>query len=448
MKRCNSFIYKWLNSCIIAIFMATSAFAMNVVTDRTWYLVGETMKVSVTDNDALIAYAELCDTHGLVAGVVVGLQDGKGTGIIELPSDLHSGYYVLSVYTRHNANVSQQLVAVINPLRKSADDDIEWIEIKPTSLTPDPSPKGEGSSDCSYAENTVSSTNQAPLPLGWAGGGCPETEGHIIMARIKNVYDGNTFRASQICPSLSIVGKQIYYFEGKMVNDSTAVFYTYGIHGKLPLVLSAMSSNGVSLPVELISPFAALIPKQLPHLVFHYKRSEVEARSLDMQRLQSSTFHSPLGSAARLGQEPSSFHLPPSTLDYDETVLGTKPDLTYNLDEYRQFLTIREVLIEYVNCVKDTKIEGVPRLMVRREQETYNSTLPTLVLIDGMPVFDVERLLNYDARRIHYINIYAGQYTFGVGVYNGILSFVTRSGRLTNYPTERNMQYLVYDFPS
>jgi hypothetical protein len=447
MKRCNSFIFKLLNTCIIAMFMATSAFAIE--TDRTWYLVGETMKVSVTDNDALIAYAELCDTHGLVAGVVVGLQDGKGTGIIELPSNLHSGYYLLSVYTRHNAKVSQQLVAVINPLRKSADDDIEWVEITQNQKTyPQPLFVREGRG---YHANSDSLPSEYFLPSiqgGNRGGAIRETEGHIIMARIKNVYDGNTFRASQICPSLSIVGKQIHYFEGKMVDDSTAVFYTYGIHGKLPLVLSAMSSNGVSLPVELISPFAALIPKQLPHLVFHYKRSEVEARSLDMQRLQSSTFHSPLGSAARLRQEPSSFHLPPSTLDYDETVLGTKPDLTYNLDEYRQFLTIREVLIEYVNCVKDTKIEGVPRLMVRREQETYNSTLPTLVLIDGMPVFDVERLLNYDARRIHYINIYAGQYTFGVGVYNGILSFVTRSGRLTNYPTERNMQYLVYDFPS
>ena len=53
----------------------------------------------------------------------------------------------------------------------------------------------------------------------------------------------------------------------------------------------------------------------------------------------------------------------------------------------------------------------------------------------------------YDARRIHYINIYGDQFIFGKGVYSGILSFVTRSGRLTNYPTEPNAQYLVYSFP-
>ena len=407
------------------LFLATSTFAASIKTDRTWYLAGEPMKVSVTDSDAMIAYAELCDVHGLAAGVVIGLKGNEGTGTIELPSDLHSGYYVLSVYTRHNAHVSQQLVAVINPLHKSADDDIEWVEIKTTQQThPQPLPVEGGEESVEYVN--------APLPQqGEDGGGSlRETEGHIIKARIKNVYNGKTYTGSQISPSLSIVGKQIHYFEGQMVNDSTAVFYTFGVHGKLPLVLSAMSSNGVSLPVEMISPFAALLPKQLPHLVFHYKRSEVEARSLDMQRYQVSKKEETV-----------------VPLDYDETVLGTKPDQTYNLDEYRQFLTIREVLLEYVSCVTKKSIDGVSQLFVRKEQELYNTSLPTLVLIDGMPVFDVERLLDYDARRVHYINIYGSQYTFGNGIYNGILSFVTRSGQLTNYPVEPNMQYLVYGFP-
>ena len=416
-------------SLIAALVLTLSTFALSIETDRTWYLAGEAMKVSVTANDALIAYAELCDTYGLAAGTVVGLKEGKGTGIIELPSNLHSGYYVLSVYTRHNANVSHQLVAVVNPLRKSGDDDIEWVKI----------------------------THPDSLSYSWAGeGDMPEftsvkdvdiceTEGHIIKARVKNIYDGQTFSSSQICPSLSIIGKQIHYFEGKMLNDSVAVFYTYGIHGKHPLVLSAMSSTGVSLPVEMSSPFAALLPKKLPHLVFHYNRSEVEARSLDMQRHQIAI--APVKRELQMGDHADDTAEEGVPLDYDETVFGIRPDLTYNLDEYRQFLTVREVLLEYVMCVKNTKIDGVPRLIVRREQDVYNSSLPTLVLIDGMPVFDIERLLNYDARRIHYINIYSDQYIFGNGVYNGILSFVTRTGRLTNYPTEPNMQYLVYEFP-
>lgn len=417
---------------IAAMVLSLSTFAASVSTDRTWYLAGEAMQVSITADDALIAYAELCDTYSLAASTVVSLNDGKGTGIIELPSDLHSGYYVLSVYTRHQAQVAHQLVAVVNALHKSEDDDIEWVNIThPDSLSYPSFGRGSGFS-------TADLVDVKPVDV-------RETEGHIIKARVKNVDGGQILRGSLIRPSLSIVGKQIHYFEGKMVNDSLAVFYTYGLHGKQPLVLSAASYTGASLPIEMISPFATLLPKRLPHLVFHYKRNEVEERSLDMQRHQMAI--APAKRELQLGDYADDTAEDGVPLDYDDVLFGNKPDPTYNLDEYRQFLTIREVLLEYVNCVRKTKINGVSQLVVRRPEDAYVSVWPAMVLIDGMPVIDIERLLDYDARRIHYINVYGGQYTFGNGVYNGILSFVTRSGKLTNYPIEPNMQYLVYEFP-
>lgn len=401
---------------IAALLFALNTFALSVKTDRQWYLAGEAMKVSITDSEGSIAYAELCDVHGLAASAVLSLKGGVGTATILLPADLHSGYYLLSAYTRSGNQASQQLVAVVNAFHRSLDDDIEWVK---------------ADSCWAQAEGAVHSVSQKAPDL-------PELEGHIVKARVKNSYNGHTFRASQIRPSLSVVGKQIHYFEGKMVNDSTALFYTFGISGKLPIVLSAASFSGISLPIEVVSPFATLLPSELPHLLFHYLRSEVEARSLDMQR------HGTVPSlAGTVPNKPLAGTVPEKT----NSLFGTKPNLSYNLDEYRQFLTIREVLLEYVNCVANYKVNGTSRLFVRKEQEHYDTSQPSLVLIDGMPVSDVERLLSYDARRIHYINIYSGQYTFGNGPYNGVLSFVTRSGQLTNYPVERNMQYLEYDFP-
>ena len=608
------------------------------------------MKVGVTTDNALIAYAELRDTYSMVAGAVIALQGGKGKGTIELPSNLHSGYYVLSVYTRDNANVTRRLVAIVNPLHKSLDDDIEWVQITdPDSLSYSVSREAEmhandaekgydfldefvidretaamirkygircdslhtdlheslihrGGSLLSGAESnalknyktTIEEARADLLGLyyiadpklvelnliddnvayksqyyaylmnglltqviqikhgdkiedkhmqtcaliaNWtyahANGAIElvkrrvgyttktylkindysrlreifatllaeiqriksegdfeaarnivetygvkfnhdlhkeildrydyltiapitemtdekevdirETEGHIIKARVRNVYDGVTYKSHQIHPSLGIVGKQVHYFEGKMVDDTTAVFYTYGLHGKQPLVLSAASYTGVSLPIEMISPFAKLLPKRLPHLVFHYKRSEVEARSLEMQRHQIAI--APAKKELQLGYYEDAAAEEGVPLDYDNTLFGEKPDHTYNLDEYRQFLTVKEVLLEYVSFVQRTKVAGVPQLMVRDEQGNYDSSWPAMVFIDGMPVIDVDRLLNYDARRIHYVNIYRKKYTFGNGVYNGIVSLVSRSGRLTNYPTEPNTQYIVYEFP-
>ena len=406
-------------SLISALTLYLCTFASSIDTDRQWYLAGEAMKVKVTIDNAVIAYAELCDTHNLVSGVIVSINEGKGTTTIELPSNLHSGYYDLSVYTRNNATVYHKLVAIINPLHKNQYDDIEWIPGDSCSVT------AVGTSD--LINNKATDVN--------------EIEGHIVKARIRNKY----IKASQIIPSLSIIGKQIHYFEGKMENDSIATFYTYGIHGKLPLVLSAVTNDGTHLPIEMISPFATLLPQKLPHLIFHYKRSEVEARSIEMQRHQIAI--TPVKRELQLGDNSDETTEVGDTLDYDDSVHGTKPYLSYNLNEYRQFQTIREVLIEYVINVSKKRINGVTHLVVTGDQTPSYFSRPTLVLIDGMPVFDAERLLNYDARRIHHINIYNSQYTFGNGVYNGILSFVSRSGRLTNYPTEPNTQYLIYEFP-
>lgn len=641
---------KRILSTIAVMVLTLNLLAANIETDRSWYLAGEAMKVGVTTDNALIAYAELRDTYALVAGAVIALEGGKGKGTIELPSNLHSGYYVLSVYTRDNANVTRRLVAIVNPLHKSMDDDIEWVQIKdPDSLSYSVSREAElhannaekghdfldefvidketaalirkygircdslhtdlhealihgGGPLLSDAESNalnnykttieearadllglyyiadpklvelnmiddnvaykslyyvylmnglltqiiqikhgdkIEDTHMQTCALiaNWtyahANGAIElvkrkvgyttktylkindysrlrelfatllaeiqriksegdleaarkivenygvksnqklqkeildrydymtiapitemtdekevdirETEGHIIKARVRNVYDGVTYKSHQIHPSLGIVGKQVHYFEGKMINDTTAVFYTYGLHGKQPLVLSAASYTGVSLPIEMISPFAKLLPKKLPHLVFHYKRSEVEARSLEMQRHQIAI--APAKKELQLGSYEDAAAEEGVPLDYDNTLFGEKPDLTYDLDEYRQFLTVKEVLLEYVSYVQRTKVDGVPQLMVRDEQGIYDSSWPAMVFIDGMPVIDVDRLLNYDARRIHYVNIYRKKYTFGNGIYNGIVSLVSRSGRLTNYPTEPNTQYVVYEFP-
>lgn len=414
---------KILISLIAAMVLGINATAASVDTDRAWYLAGEPMKVSVTFDNAFIAYAELCDTYGMAVGTIISVKDGEGTGIMELPSNLHSGYYVLNVYTRDNAKVCNKLVAVINTLSKNRDDDIEWVKAENCKVMPDGAAELVNEKEADMCEN----------------------EGHIINARVKNVYDGHQFKGSQIVASLSIIGKQIHYFEGKMIDDSTAVFNTFGVNGKQPLVLSARTATGVNLPIEMISPFAMLLPKKLPHLVFHYQRDEVERRSIAMQRHQMAI--TPEKRELQLGvfaDEATEETIP---LDYDDTLFGVKPFLTYNLDEYRQFLTIREVLVEYVGCVSKNKTNGIPHLYVTVDADDYHGLFPSLVLIDGMPVFDIEQLLSYDARRINYINIYGGQYAFGNDVYNGILSFVTRSGKLTNYPIEHNMQYLVYDFP-
>ena len=55
--------------------------------------------------------------------------------------------------------------------------------------------------------------------------------------------------------------------------------------------------------------------------------------------------------------------------------------------------------------------------------------------------------MGYDARRIHYILIYRGKYTFGDNVQEGVISFTTYTGELPSYQLTENERLYEYDFP-
>ena len=87
------------------------------------------------------------------------------------------------------------------------------------------------------------------------------------------------------------------------------------------------------------------------------------------------------------------------------------------------------------------------RLFTRFENENGYSDWPALVLLDGMPVHDMDDILEYDARLLKYIEIYNQVFTFGSSVCQGVISFVSHQGRLSNYKLDEGSKLVMYDFP-
>lgn len=69
-----------------------------------------------------------------------------------------------------------------------------------------------------------------------------------------------------------------------------------------------------------------------------------------------------------------------------------------------------------------------------------------MVLLDGMPVYDIDELLDYDAHLIRYVQIYSCDYSFGNSICSGVISFITRSGRLANYRLKDGERLVRYAF--
>ena len=74
------------------------------------------------------------------------------------------------------------------------------------------------------------------------------------------------------------------------------------------------------------------------------------------------------------------------------------PSLSYNLDEYVRFNTVREAFVEFVMGVRVSKADGATIIRILQDDVKRFSSLKALVLIDGVPIADHDAVLDYNAR--------------------------------------------------
>lgn len=115
-----------------------------------------------------------------------------------------------------------------------------------------------------------------------------------------------------------------------------------------------------------------------------------------------------------------------------------KPDYTYLLDNYVRFTTLEEVLKEYVPAVGVKKREGNYQLQVVDKLSTGYFDGNPLVLLDGLALFDLNKLMKYDPLKIKKLEVVSGKYFLGSMTFDGIINFITYQGDLLEYELEPN----------
>lgn len=457
-----------------------------ISTDREVYVAGDAVWMSAYCVDAAdgtlssfskTAYVEVHSASGMVQTAKIALDGGRGGGRLTLPNTLPTGNYRLLAYTALGASeegfdpaVGARTLSVFNTFSNDrVDGGVELAGRVPNAAA---APHSSGldvsavtSSGSGPARITVTNRSGGtvnfnlgvkhvdgiPAPEGgriadfvgnlrtlpdagtFDSSVIPEYEGEIIRARVTGI-DAEGLRAvKDKYAFISSPGDGQNVYTAPIADDGTSTFFTSNIYGdqNMFLEIEGVDRNNIC-HLELVSPFLNLDPGDIPPLILSLEYSEaLELRGVAMQverNFDADTLYSAL---------PLKEH----------KVFDPQACKTYILDDYTRFPVMEDIFIEFIPEIRARQVNGKRELQIlvtdQRGQYVFRQGL-ALVLLDGVPVLDHEKILSYDPLLVKQIDIYPDSYFVGIRGFSGIVNFVTYKGTLPSMTFEDNVR--IVDF--
>jgi len=122
-------------------------------------------------------------------------------------------------------------------------------------------------------------------------------------------------------------------------------------------------------------------------------------------------------------------------------------DRSYLLDDYTRFPTLEEVFQEFVPDVKLKRSRTGAEFSVFNLPFMIYQDQPPLVLLDGVPVFDLNRLLELDPLKLKKLEVVARKYFYGSLICNGIVALYSYDGGLAGYQLPKNALVTAFSAP-
>ena len=129
----------------------------------------------------------------------------------------------------------------------------------------------------------------------------------------------------------------------------------------------------------------------------------------------------------------------------DTTAFYIHGDQNYLLDNYTRFTTMEEVLREYVILVNVKKKEGRFHLNVYDADYRQMFNNDPLVLLDGVPVLDLDKFMQVDPLKLNRLEVLDRRYFLGRSVFEGVLSWTSYKEDLADYDLGAHAITIDYD---
>jgi hypothetical protein len=121
------------------------------------------------------------------------------------------------------------------------------------------------------------------------------------------------------------------------------------------------------------------------------------------------------------------------------------PDEKYKLDDFTRFPVMEEVMREYVPGVFVRKRkDGFHFRVADKPHKAVFETNP-LVLLDGVPVFNLNKIMAFDPLKIKKLEVITSRYFHGPLVFDGLVSYTTYQGDLGGFPLDPKALLMEYE---
>ena len=448
-----------------------------ISTNSNSFLTGETLLYNISclnkttnlpSKYSKVAYFKLIDSNKkIITTQKIFLKNGTGNGDFFIPTTLETGTYKIIGYTNWilNKNIDNYFITdiyILNPYKENNVVTTSQSEVSISEPTIDSNIsfhfnskvlanrqkvelsiktanddflKGNYTisvrkSDGFSVQNKVlfndyKLVNQNKIPNNTINSSdflLPELRGEIIKGRIKSNFGEINNRKV----ALSIVGKNYDLKIAKTDEQGRFTFNLEKANTNPNIVIQVLGENKENYTIEINEPketdFSSLV---FPALQLNSESNKNITERLISSQIENAYYNTKKDSII--------------TTDKFVPFFGTST-IQYKFDDFTRFPTMEETITEIITGVVFRKEKDNYSLLINDYDKNFNSTLPPLVVVDGLILENLNDFFKYNPRNLYSVNVVKGLYYYEAKSFNGLLFFTTKNG---DYETNLNGSYII-----
>ena len=258
----------------------------------------------------------------------------------------------------------------------------------------------------------------------------PEYNGHILSGKVVQTLTGAI--GKDIEGYLSIPGTRTHFTSAHSDSNGVIYFEMREMLGSSEIIVQTNPLTDSLYRIEMNNPFSSSFSNtSIPE----YRISKMFSNTLLDQSISMQVQN------IFTNDKRNQLLLP----ELDTAAFYINPTDRYLLDNYTRFTTMEEVLREYVSKIMVRKKKGVFNIPVMDIAGHQYFEANPLTLVDGVPVFDMNKVMEFDPLKIKKLEVVNGRYFSGSSYYDGIMNWTTYKGDLNGIELDQHATVIDYE---